>query len=355
MSEAARVRPRVGIAGSFGRGNYGDELYVKTYEHWFGEWADVHMLAGLPSQAYLTQFADSYVDLMDAVVLGGGDLICPYASRVSHDFVNPAYLRRPVHVAGIGVQANRPEVDPAILDRWKLFLTDPAIASITTRDEGSRGWIEEYLNVSVPISSHPDLVCALPLPRATAPAGAPIVGLVTRHVQSGDNYAQLAEIARELKSRGWRVRHIIGSVGAHGKKDLENSKLLQVDDKETVCVEDLDEISRALGECSLVLSMKLHTTIVASMYGVPTVAVNPVVKAKQFMRALEREDLVFHPLDPALRARVLNGVEAPDAGRVSALREGASAAMRALGQSIWETFRSGSPIRAMLPTSPPRG
>lgn len=30
------VRPKIGITGSLGRGNYGDELYVKTYQYWFG-------------------------------------------------------------------------------------------------------------------------------------------------------------------------------------------------------------------------------------------------------------------------------------------------------------------------------
>lgn len=55
---------------------------------------------------------------MDAVVLGGGDLLCPYRLRIDPDFINPAYLQRPVHVAGIGVERNRPDIDPEVLAQW---------------------------------------------------------------------------------------------------------------------------------------------------------------------------------------------------------------------------------------------
>lgn len=351
-SEAVRVRPRIGLAGSFGRGNYGDELYVKTYEHWFGGWADLFMLAGLPSPAYFRAYADAAVGVTDAVVVGGGDLICPYAPRVSRDFVNPAYLRRPTHVLGIGVQLNRPDSSPEVLEKWQSFLGNPAIESISTRDPGSRDWIEKTFDLGVPVSSHPDLVCALPLPLVSPPAGAPIVGVVTRHVQPGSNYAQLAVVLAGLKARGWRVRHIIGGVGPHGQKDLENSKLLDVPGKELVHTEDLDEISIALGECTLVLSMKLHTTIVSTMYGVPTVSVNPVVKAREFMRAAGQEEFVVGPLDSRLQTLVEAGVRAPSQEVIMRLRDEAGAAIRGVGQRIWDGFRSGSSVRALLPLSP---
>lgn len=325
---------------------------MKTYEHWFGEWADLYMLAGLPQPPYFTRFANALVDLMDAVVLGGGDLICPYRSRIDPDFINPAYLRRPVHVAGIGVELNRKDIDSSVVGRWQAFLSDPAVASITNRDPRSKEWIEEHLDVSRPVDVHPDLVCALPLPAVDHPEGGPILGIVTRHVKTAENYAQLPEVARRLAARGWRIRHIIAGVGAHGRRDLENAQLLEIEGKEVVYTEDLDAISRAIGECSLVLSMKLHTTIVSTMYGVPTVSVNPVAKARQFMKAAGASDLVIGPLDPRLLDVVEYGVPAPDPQRVDLLREEASAAIRALGQRVWDDFRADSPERSLLPELP---
>src|SRR5690606_17800907 len=135
---------------------------------------------------------------------------------------------------------------------------------------------EENIGPSVSVNAHPDLVCALPLPQVTRPKGPPILGLVTRHIKDPKEYRLLEDVSRQMMAQGWRVRLIIGGVGNHGQKDFENAQFLQVPGKESIYSQELDDISRALGECSLLLSMKLHTTLVATMYGVPTICVNPV-------------------------------------------------------------------------------
>lgn len=336
-SEGKR-RPRIGVAGSFGRGNYGDELFVKNYQFWFGHWADVYMLTQLTKSRVSTLIAESIVDQMDAVVLGGGDLICPSKSKIDGDFINPLYLRKPMHVAGVGVERNKPDMVPEVVSRWAKFLRHPNIRSISTRDAGSASWLETHVNPKVPITSHPDLACALPLPPAAKPPGAPIVGLVTRHIKNPKEYRLLEVVAADLRSKGWRIRHVIGGIGKHGAKDMENARHLQVDGKETFLSQNLDDISRALGECSLVLSMKLHTTLVATMYGVPTVCVNPVVKAREFMKSVDRDELVIGPTDKRLIDIIARGVPAPDAAKVKALRADATDYMGKLGQRIWRDF-----------------
>lgn len=352
--EQFRTRPRIGITGSFGRGNYGDELYVKTYQYWMAPWADLFLLAGLPRQPYFSAFAEELVDVTDAVVLGGGDLLCPYRPQIDRDFINPHYLRRPLHVAGIGVERNRPDIDETVVERWKTFLTHDNIRSFSTRDPGSASWIEEHIRPSVEVKHHPDLVCALPLPQAKRPEGPPILGLVTRHIKHPKEYVLVAKVADMLSQKGWRVRHIIGGVGGHGAKDHENAKHMEVPGKEVFYSENLDKISRALGECSLVLSMKLHTTIVSTMYGVPTISVNPVVKARAFMRAVGREDLAIASNDTALFDLVESDTLEPNPEAVSRLREQASNAMRQLSQRIWDDFRASSPYRLRnLPSAPP--
>lgn len=351
-AEETQSRPRIGLTGSFGRGNYGDELYVRNYQHWLGPWADLFLLTGLPKPAYFSELGESSVDLMDAVVLGGGDLLCPYRPKIDRDFINPTFLRRPLHVAGIGVERNRSTIDPTVLKRWQDFLTHPSVRSITTRDFGSQAWIEEHICPSVPVNVHNDMVCALPLPPVNRPKGPPIVGLVTRHIKHPKEYVLVAQMAQKLSQQGWHVRHVIGGVGNHGSKDLENSRYLEVHGKETFHSQDLDAISRALGECSLVLSMKLHTTLVAVMYGVPTVCVNPVVKAKAFMEAAGCGKLVVAPNDRRLIELIDAGVPPPPPDRVDALRNDASAAMRALAQRLWDDFRNATPARQTLPAQP---
>lgn len=352
QAELTRSRPRIGLTGSFGRGNYGDELYVRNYQHWLAPWADLFLLTGLPKPSYFSELGEASVNLMDSVVLGGGDLLCPYRPKIDRDFINPIFLRRPLHVAGIGVERNRSDIDPMVLQRWTDFLTHPSIRSITTRDPGSKSWIEEHVRPSVPVNVHPDMICALPLPPAKRPEGPPIVGLVTRHIKHPKEYILVAEVAQRLSDQGWRVRHIIGGVGSHGSKDLDNSRHLKVSKKETFHSENLDAISQALGECSLVLSMKLHTTLVAVMYGVPTVCVNPVVKAKAFMDTAGCSNLVVAPNNRRLIELVDAGVPPPPPDRVDALRNEASAAMRALAQRLWDDFRNATPAHQSLPTQP---
>lgn len=351
-TDEIRSRPQIGLTGSFGRGNYGDELYVRNYQHWLGSWADLHLLTGLPKPSYFSELGEAPVNLMDSIVLGGGDLLCPYRPKIDRDFINPIFLRRPLHVAGIGVERNRSDIDPTVLKRWKDFLSHPSVRSITTRDPGSQAWIEEHVRPSVSVDMHSDMVCALPLPPVKRPEGPPIIGLVTRHIKHPKEYVLVAEMAQKLSNQGWRVRHIIGGVGNHGNKDLENSRHLRVYGKETFHSEDLDAISRALGECSLVLSMKLHTTLVSVMYGVPTVCVNPVVKAKAFMEAAGCGNLVVAPNNRRLIELVDAGVPPPPPDRVDALRSDASAAMHALAQRLWEDFRNASRARHSLPAQP---
>lgn len=332
------VIPRIGITGSLGRGNYGDELYIKNYEYWFSPWARLFFMAGLPRQPYLSALRNEYVDMMDAIVMGGGDLLCPYREAIDRDFINPAYLRRPVYVAGIGVERNRPDISDNVVQRWSDFLRHESIHFISNRDRGSADWLREHIRPHVPVSDHPDLVLALPLPKAKPSKGKPIVGLVTRHIKHSKEYRILEKASAYLADKGWRVRHVIGGVGPHGAKDFENAKLLEFPGKEVVYTEDLDGISRALGECSLVLSMKLHTTIVAAMYGVPTISVNPVVKARAFMAAIGRRDLAVPSMSDALMDILHAGIPASPLDEVNRLKQEAAVFMGDLSRRIWSDF-----------------
>lgn len=346
--------PRIGVTGSFGRGNYGDELYVKNYEYWFSPWAKLFLMSGLPQQTYLSKLKNEFVDMMDAIVLGGGDLLCPYREKIDHDFINRSYLRRPVHVAGIGVELNRKDILPNVLERWTRFLTDENIRSISNRDAGSAAWIREHVQPKVKVTDHPDMVLALPLPKAVKPDGAPIVGLTTRHIKHEKEYRIMERAAAYLSAQGWKVRHIIGGVGGHGAKDFENSKLLRHEGKEVVYSESLNDISRALGECSLVLSMKLHTTIVSAMYGVPTISVNPVVKAKAFMRSIGCEELTVSPMTDDLMDILKAGIPSSPWEHVQPVKEQAAAYMKRLSQNIWDEFLEQHPdLSASLPKEVP--
>lgn len=332
-------RINIGLTGSFGRGNYGDELYLKNYQYWFNSFANIYLLTGLPKAPYLQDFNKTLVDSMDAICLGGGDLLVPFRYPIDRDFTNPLYLRRPLYVSCIGVQRTSKEDDPRVIEQWREFLTNKNIKMVATRDTGSKEWISENIDSSLEIETHPDMVCALPLPEVNKERKEKVLGIVTRHVANKEKYKQLEVIGQHFIDKGWQVHHIIGGVGAHGKNDFENAKGLEIPGKKVIYTEDLDEISKSLGECSLVLSFKLHTTIVSVMYGVPTVCVNPVVKAKAFMASAGLSDLVFSPNDPKLLELLKQETpRAPDVSKIEKLKKDASDYMENLGNLLIQRY-----------------
>ena len=46
----------------------------------------------------------------------------PHLAKINSDFVNASYLRRPLHVAGIGVQQTRYPALPEVVEQWRVFL-----------------------------------------------------------------------------------------------------------------------------------------------------------------------------------------------------------------------------------------
>lgn len=323
-------RPTVGISGSFGRGNYGDELFVKNYVHWFGGWSDLQLLTALPRQPYLRGFARARVDAVDSVIIGGGDLILPHLERIDQDFIDLAFLRGPVHIAGVGVAQSSTPSHEATLKKWQRFMQDDNIKSIAMRDEGSADWVRTQLKPRIKVDSVPDLAFSLPLPDVNRPEGPPIIGLVTRFARAASEYRLMAETARKLKEKGWQVHHIIGGVGRHGMKDYEAAKALELDGKTVVYTENLNELTQALGRCSLLLSMKLHTSLVAARYRVPVVAVSNSYKLGKLMEAFGTPDYFIDPMDPVLIETVLNGIERPDDERVGKLEQDSRAYMERL-------------------------
>jgi polysaccharide pyruvyl transferase WcaK-like protein len=191
--------------------------------------------------------------------------------------------------------------------------------------------------------SVPDIVCALDLPVAPPrDPDAPILGIATRlrpNQDEPDDYTELARLARAKQAEGWRIRHLILGTGPVGERDRANADDLVIPGKEVFYTEDLDEISRAIGECSALASMKFHGSVVATMYGVPSMVLIPTSKNRSFMRRLGREDLLSVFNDQRLTERFDPVPPAPDREAVAALRAAADAELRDLNRRIVKQTR----------------
>jgi len=288
-------RPVLGIVGFFGHGNYGDELFLSVFEEYFGAEFDLVVIPDLPTKPHFSRPVEEKVAEVDAILIGGGDLIRPWS--LDERYFNLAYLEKPVFMVGLGVPIRSGSEDkPHITKRYARFFKHPSVKFVGVRDEDSREWVESNIAPTAPLVSEPDIVCALTLPVVSKKVDGPkVLGIVTRlrpGRETPDDYSRLEELATELQDRGWLIRHLMLGTGRVGKRDVENSGNLDVPGKELVVSEDLDVLSRAIGECTALVSMKFHGTVVATMYGIPSIVAIPTSKNRSFMRRLGREDLL---------------------------------------------------------------
>lgn len=292
-------RPRVGIVGFYGPGNYGDELFLDAFREQLGEALDLRVVFDSPTRPYFDRPVRDAVRAHDAIVIGGGDLLVPWG--VGDRYWLPDYLRRPVHVIGVGVPTWRP-AKPAAVATLRRFLRHRNVRSITARDAASAAWIREHLEPRVPVETAADLVFALTLPPVEAPSDPPILGIAVRWREGGDDYTAVRALAERGRALGYRLRTIVlatEAVRARDERALDELGLAG-DDVERVVSDDLAVLTRAIGECTMLASHKFHGTVVATAYGIPAISMSTTDKNRHLLGRLGRPDLVCAYDDPRL-------------------------------------------------------
>ena len=296
QTQSPKRKPVIGLCGFYGHGNYGDELFLDVHKQTLGADFDLKIIPSLLEKPYFERPLAELVAGVDAILIGGGDLVRPWGVDVR--YFHRLYLTKPVFIAGVGVPVTiRPDGSeqetPHSINKYREFFCHPNVKFLNVRDPASRTWMLEKIDPDLNVIESPDLVCALDLPPVTRPAGPKILGLATRdrpgHV---DDYSQLDALAAHAMAEGWKIRHIILGNGVTGRRDMANSLRLNIPGKETVYSESLDDMSRAIGECSALASMKFHGSVVATMYNVPSVVLVPTMKNVSFMKRIGREELV---------------------------------------------------------------
>jgi polysaccharide pyruvyl transferase WcaK-like protein len=295
------ARPRVGLVGFYGPGNYGDELFLEVFRRYLAPVADVGVVFDAPSRPYFDRPVRDVVRDHDAIVIGGGDLLVPWG--LGDRYWLPDYLRRPVHIIGVGVPTWRP-AKPAVVEALGDFLRHRNVRSITARDAESAAWIREHLRPRVEVSSSADLVFALPLPAVERPADPPILGIVVRWREGGDDYTAVRALAARGRKLGYRLRTIVLSTDEVRARDERALDELGLDGVERIASDDLDALTRAIGECSMLASHKFHGTVVAVSYGIPSISMSTTDKNRNLLRRLCRPDLLCGFDDPDLPQRL---------------------------------------------------
>ena len=325
------ARPRVGLVGFYGPGNYGDELFLDVFDRYLGPVADVGVVFDSATRPYFARPIRDIVRDHDAIVIGGGDLLISWATSDRYWLAD--YLRRPVHVIGVGVPTWRP-AKARVVEELRDFLRHRNVRSITARDEESAAWIREHLRPRVEVASSADLVFALPLPAVDRPADPPILGIAVRWREGGDDYTSVRALAARGRELGYRLRTIVLSSGDVRTRDERALDELGLDDVERIASDDLAVLTRAIGECSMLASHKFHGTVVAVSYGIPAVSMSTTDKNRNLLRRLGRPELVCAFDDPSLPDLVVRPPAAIDLAVRDAMAAEATASMERLRDRI---------------------
>jgi polysaccharide pyruvyl transferase WcaK-like protein len=351
-------KPRIGLVGFFGWGNYGDELFLQQWKRRLDPWFEAVAVNDLLLPPYMSLGADAVAADLDAVIIGGGDIVLP--DKSSTLYWNRAWLDRDVYIVGVGVPFHDVAQKAEAIVEMGEFFRHPRVRHISARDEESAAWIRQRLRPHVPVRVHADLAFAPDLPPARDYGEGKTIGLVIRRGRFGaaNDYGNLRQLVSSAVHRGYSPKVIVLATGRRAAEDRECLDGLAIDAAEVIESDDIDALSSAVGGLDVLLSLKLHGAIVAARYGVPTIALEGNTKNRMLLSGLGLEDLVSDLVaDPHLASR-LDSAERLRGGLLERVRPFEESAREAVGEVVTEVVerharprrRSLGQLRRRLPT-----
>lgn len=292
---------RIALVGYFGWGNFGDELFIKAHHQYLGKTHDLFVANDLLEEPYFSRPVSEIVGDSDAVLIGGGDLLNP--ARVSPLYWDMSWLEKPVFIYGIGVPKQTMKREN-VLNHYREFIAHENCKLIVARDVESYNWIKENLNPGDKLTWYPDSVCAMARPEPYATEDK-ILGVVMReHRSLSEDMEPLRRMINEAKQLNYKIRHLVLANGVLGQADLKRAQLIAEPDEEVVHSENLEELCSQVGACSLLATIKFHGMVVATMYGVPSIAMSVTPKNRNFLRMIERPEMLASYTEPSLYQRL---------------------------------------------------
>ncbi|MGO1884281.1 MAG: polysaccharide pyruvyl transferase family protein [Citricoccus sp.] len=332
-------RPRVGLVGFFGWGNFGDELFLRLWRQRLSAHFEVDPVHQLLQPPYVVGDPGEVAEAYDAFLIGGGDLLLP--NQVSTLYWKPEWLRKKVYICGVGAPLWKHRERESVVEHLSEFFRHPNVQYISARDEESAAWIRDRLRPHQPVVVHPDLVFALDLPPVADDDGTRRLGFSVRPGLFGqeNDYSALHRLVEAARQSGYAITALELSSGRQRRRDRQAYRHLPFTPDEFIPSRGVLEDTAAIGRMDVMASMKFHGLVVALMYGLSALALTPNTKSRNLLHQIGRPDLVLDPA-PAADGDELSGSdllsrlqEPVDTRRIEALVDTAGAALDRL---VWQ-------------------
>ncbi|MGV0408915.1 polysaccharide pyruvyl transferase family protein [Corynebacterium resistens] len=277
------------LVGFFGWGNFGDELFLETHKQQLAEDYELIVANDLTEAPYFSRPVADIVREVDAVLIGGGDLINPM--NISGLYWRKEYLNKPVFIFGIGVPNTR-RSRPETIDFYRDFMAHENCKLVVARDVESYNWLDKNLGPGDKLAWYPDPVCSYARP-AKRKSTEKTLGVVMREHRSLDpNMSHVRKLIDQAKSMDYKIRHIVLANKELGQADLGRAQIIAQPDEEIVTSNSLKELCAEISGLSALATIKFHGMVVATMYGIPSIAMSVTPKNRNFLRMIERSEML---------------------------------------------------------------
>jgi len=284
-------------------GNFGDELFLKTFKQIFSE-----------DQVF---YYSAYLDLskIDAVIIGGGDLIIPY--RI-YEYYFPAPLKdHPIWIYGVGVIDWYPEETWPVeeIARNRDYLS--RAKQLSLRDQRSASIAKKY-QFNDQIRVVPDIAFAYREPKyplAGFSRTKPSIGICVYAYESFP-IEKMGEVFSDLTRQGFHLVLIpvvnqFDSAYADSKMCLAVGEEIKKRHPQAAVTVlwgqyDLEMTYNYLQSVDYLLTFKMHPIIAAVRGGVPVLAFSKMNKVSSLLEMLGLAEFLCNPDLPAdeIKAKV---------------------------------------------------
>ena len=330
--------PRVALVGYYGFGNYGDEYFAEVLRDRIRS-VDFRVINDVYNNGAVD--ADKLagiIDDCDAVVIGGGDLVIPFA--LSPLYWRDEYLRKPVHIYGVGVP-RWGGYDDQVAKKMSEFMRNPAVKTITARDDEGAKWITKYLSPVVEVGCAPDIVCAYEHRAVERKRNR--FGLILRHQAHGLNPINVKWLMDQASMSGMETRLIVLGTGVSARDDLQAIAKLPLEHVDISLRNTLDDLTDELLSCTLIASQKFHGCVVAMAHDVPCYALSSANKFVNFYEYVGRPGWISELGSPDLFDRFTEFMRNPKFNFSAATRQEALSGLNELEANIFKYLQADEP------------